>query len=330
MTVKSGAMAFVRGSSVLTVIAEVTLWLLMSVLTLLLAYNLIGVEPYRRGFFCDDEAIRYPYKEDTVSDTLVTVIFIVVPIFIMIIIETVHILSSKERKAKGTKSLIQKIAVKYYRTIGAFLLATLCTMFLTETTKLIAGRLRPHFISLCKPDFAKLNCSAGYITVNDDTCTSGVTINKLLDARKSFPSGHASLAAFGAIYLQVFLQLRFIWTQKIRVILPLVQTGILCASIFVCVSRVNDNKHHFSDVIAGAALGTMVALLSIKYVSCVRRTKGHASYCMSEYHQERSGVPVHINVPARQTGIHISTVLENVPARQTGIHTSTVLEMKDI
>lgn len=55
----------------------------VSVLTFLLAYNLIGVEPFRRGFFCDDETIQYPYKEDTVSDTMVAVLFIVVPIIIV-------------------------------------------------------------------------------------------------------------------------------------------------------------------------------------------------------------------------------------------------------
>ena len=26
-----------------------------------------GVDPYRRGFYCDDQTIRYPYKEETIS-----------------------------------------------------------------------------------------------------------------------------------------------------------------------------------------------------------------------------------------------------------------------
>ncbi|XP_045180027.2 phospholipid phosphatase 1-like [Mercenaria mercenaria] len=307
-------MTFIKSTSVFTVIAEVTLWLLMSVLTLLLSYNLIGVEPFRRGFFCDDETIRYPYKDDTVSDTMVAVIFVVVPIIIMIITETVHIVSIKSRQEKGSKVLVQKFSAKFYRTVGAFLFATLCTMFLTETMKLFGGRLRPHFVSLCKPDFSKLNCSQGYIMIHTGTCTADVTRRKLLDARKSFPSGHASLSAFGAIYLLVYLQLRFIWTQKIRILLPLIQVGIICASAFVCISRVNDNKHHFGDVIAGAILGTVLALLALKYVSCIRRNGKHVSHYLPD--------TVH-DTPT-------SPVLTNTSPARNGQTPNTVVEMKDV
>jgi len=41
----------------------------------------IKARPVWRGFFCDDETIRYPYKSNTVTATmLLIVIFVVVPI----------------------------------------------------------------------------------------------------------------------------------------------------------------------------------------------------------------------------------------------------------
>ena len=43
--------------------------------------NFGGVEPFHRGFFCDDESIRYPYREDTVPDWAVGVVGVFVPAF---------------------------------------------------------------------------------------------------------------------------------------------------------------------------------------------------------------------------------------------------------
>ncbi|XP_060601612.1 phospholipid phosphatase 1-like, partial [Ruditapes philippinarum] len=346
-------------------LVEVTLWLLLLVSALILAFNIIDVEPlWKRGFFCNDETIQYPYKDDTVSKTLVAIIFVVVPIgvvsmtvpgtnqykamrvkflghgnnglplagfkptrpaivrllvrrfnhrampplnnnievyvwiifFQMFIIETFHFISSITRQTDGKKILAQKLLVKLYRTIGAFLFAATCTLILTETMKIFGGRLRPHFICLCKPDFSKINCSHGYIMIQTDVCTSDVTKKKLSDARKSFPSGHASLSTFGAIYLLAFLQLRCTCTKKVRTLLPLIQLGILCAAIYVCISRVNDNKHHFSDVIAGAILGTVIALLSLKYVSCLRKDVSQENHYLQEQSLDRSSDPILINL----------------------------------
>jgi phosphatidate phosphatase len=44
---------------------------------------MIEVEPFKRGFFCNDETIQYPYKDDTVSDSLVAIIFVIVPIVVV-------------------------------------------------------------------------------------------------------------------------------------------------------------------------------------------------------------------------------------------------------
>lgn len=39
----------------------------------------------------------------------------------------------------------------------------------TDIGKYSIGRLRPHFLSVCKPDSTKYNCASGYITA--DVCT---------------------------------------------------------------------------------------------------------------------------------------------------------------
>ena len=35
----------------------------------------------------------------------------------------------------------------------------LITLILTDTAKIVVGRLRPNFIDVCKPDFSQINCT---------------------------------------------------------------------------------------------------------------------------------------------------------------------------
>ena len=43
-------------------------------------------------------------------------------------------------------------------------------MVLTNMAKIMCGRLRPHFLAVCKPDYTKFNCSSGFITM--DVCST--------------------------------------------------------------------------------------------------------------------------------------------------------------
>ena len=47
---------------------------------------------------------------------------------------------------------------------------------------------------------------------------------------------------------------------------PFLQAVFLLMSLYTCLSRISDYKHHWSDVLAGGLLGALVALL---VVSCV-------------------------------------------------------------
>ena len=39
-----------------------------------------------------------------------------------------------------------------------FALGMLATLMLTQLLKITGGRLRPHFLAVCNPDFADINC----------------------------------------------------------------------------------------------------------------------------------------------------------------------------
>ena len=50
-----------------------------------------------------------------------------------------------------------------YKAIGAFLFGAAASQSLTDIAKYSIGRLRPHFLAVCDPDWSKINCSDGYI-----------------------------------------------------------------------------------------------------------------------------------------------------------------------
>ena len=55
-----------------------------------------------------------------------------------------------------------------------YFIGLLINLIVTDTTKIVVGRLRPNFIDLCKPDFSLFNCTDGFgnpVYVTDYICT---------------------------------------------------------------------------------------------------------------------------------------------------------------
>ncbi len=83
-------------------------------------------------------------------------------------------------------------------------------------------------------------------------------------ARLSFPSGHASFCTQAMVFLALYLQARLASSFRSRChlrptyLVPLAQSAALAFAAYVCVTRINDHKHHPADVLAGAALGALV------------------------------------------------------------------------
>ena len=77
---------------------------------------------------------------------------------------------------------------------------------ITEVGKVWAGRLRPYFLLACNPDYSLFNCTDDmgnpqYIR-NVSVCHPEKPQN-VIEARKSWPSGHASSAFCGMVFAMV-------------------------------------------------------------------------------------------------------------------------------
>jgi len=102
----------------------------------------------------------------------------------------------------------------------------------TQSAKLLAGRYRPSW-------------------TNDRT----------LDGRQSFPSGHSSISFAAMVYLSLYASAKLgLYSKHGGHLWKFLLTGapIVVASL-VAISRTRDYRHHFSDVLAGAILGTALA-----------------------------------------------------------------------
>lgn len=245
-----------------------------TVLTIVLLVVLIisekWVEPVHRGFFCGDHSIMKPYVSDqTVPVAVLLATVVVGTILVVVCTEIVTRKTNRETatfKEQNVGYIYLGTAVKLepwmYRVLShlCFILigCTMSTLF-TNVGKKFVGRLRPHFIAVCQPDYNKFNCSDGYITL--DVCTTS-NMKALRQARLSFPSGHSSLAMFTSVLLMFYIEFR-VNSPRFTLIKPFVQFILLTLGVCCCYTRISDYWHHWSDVVAGSVIGVMFAVYTV-------------------------------------------------------------------
>ncbi|XP_056271539.1 phospholipid phosphatase 3 isoform X2 [Pseudoliparis swirei] len=224
-----------------------------------LALHRSSVWPYQRGLYCSDSSLRFPYKRSTVPSSVLTAVGLTLPAVSIVIGECFRIHQLRE----GTKSFIgNPYVAALYKQMGVFLFGCAASQSFTDIAKVAVGRMRPHFLDVCKPDFSAIDCSLGYIT--NYTCTGPES--DVQEARKSFFSGHASFSMYTMLYLAFYLQSRFSW-RGARLLRPLLQFTLLMMAFYTGLSRVSDHKHHPTDVLAGFVQGALVAYCIVFYVS---------------------------------------------------------------
>ncbi|KAM6901186.1 phospholipid phosphatase 1 isoform 2-T2 [Lycodopsis pacificus] len=231
--------------------------------------------PFRRGFFCNDDSIKYPLKEDTISYQLLGGVMIPVTILTMIFGEC---LSVYLKLIKSKSSFGSHIAC-VYKAIGTFLFGAAMSQSLTDIAKYSIGRLRPHFLDVCRPDWKSINCSSGAY-IEEFTCNGDEKM--VNEGRLSFYSGHSSFSMYCMLFLALYLQAR-LQAEWARLLRPMIQFFLIAASVFTGLSRVSDYKHHWSDVLTGLLQGALMAILVV--------------FCVSDFFKPRVDVRKDVDMP---------------------------------
>ncbi|CAD7005355.1 unnamed protein product [Ceratitis capitata] len=253
---------------------------------LLLFVILIGVElalrqwmpPQKRGFFCGDETLEYPYvASQTVGVVSLCIIIFGIPFFVIFIVELFRQLSqSRSNKQHALHDGADESChcgrrwKHIYAQIGYYLLGFLMTLIATEIAKRCIGRLRPYFFTICKPRLSDgSNCefehNQGHY-FNDYRCDADVSQRMMAEMAMSFPSGHSSTVFYAMVYIAFYLQVA-LSTRGSKLLKHLLQFAFVMLAWYVALTRINDHWHHWSDVLVGMLLGTLFAWLVARYVA---------------------------------------------------------------
>lgn len=138
-----------------------------------------------------------------------------------------------------------------------------CLLFIVlAVTKSLYGAQRPIFLNLCKPSIK--DCEIGTLVTNYNCTNPQLSERSQRDISTSFPSGHASLAAYFAVFFAVFLHNKFnSASSEFKVWVPCAQTLLLIYALYCSVTRITDHYHHPRDVIFGIIFGASFAVYNV-------------------------------------------------------------------
>jgi len=274
------------GPTVIRVIVDIFLVVIPAVILLIL---IILNPTFERGFYCDDESLRYPYKGDTVSIVVAGIVAGLLPALIIIAVEIF-----RKRNHLNKKEGRNKLAYNIYSHLGPFIVGLVFQQVTAEIGKHIIGRLRPHFFDVCKPSFLlngeMLTCDKidkpwmHYIIVDRDNHSAFMCTNQdhvdangdwdstLKDSVKSFPSAHSSVSFYGMVFLAFYFQKRVDFYKHANLLTIFWQGLFVVVAFGIALSRISDYKHHWSDVLSGSVLGIVTAIMISSFADFIAAT----------------------------------------------------------
>ena len=212
----------------------------------------IILRPIQRGFYCNDPDIQSPLYSNSVPTTYLLLVTLGIPFFVVL---GGIFLKNSGGTLNFTKKMFSKIIREttfiYLDYVVAFGIITISLEFI----KCATGRLRPNFLSLCRPDLSACE-------LNKDAFIEDYTCNPLLEkygrnSKMSFPSGHAAAAVFAQIFVIYFC--RFLFKENnsgyIGTFRRILNIGFSVFSVVCSFSRIWDRWHFFSDVLGGVLVG---------------------------------------------------------------------------
>lgn len=230
----------------------VDLLLYLSILVPLLL-SILGYLTFELGSFrCDDPSIQLNHRGNTVSKkTMVILLF--GPILLLFFFTELF-----QVEGCGLKELMKEAGLRTLYLYIRYWIASTFNILINDILKVLTAVPRPHFIQTCQPDWDKINCT-GNVVFERSLCLNENT-KEVYDAMKSWPSGHAQLTAFAAVYMLIYLEKRLPGTPSL-ILQRWLQMLLLLAPIYSSTTRLHDHRHHVSDVVVGLVLGGLLALI---------------------------------------------------------------------
>uniref|UniRef100_A0A3Q3M4P0 Phosphatidic acid phosphatase type 2/haloperoxidase domain-containing protein n=1 Tax=Mastacembelus armatus TaxID=205130 RepID=A0A3Q3M4P0_9TELE len=141
---------------------------------------------------------------------------------------------------------------------GVHIFGLCVTALITDILQLSTGQHTPYWLDVCKPNLTHINmstCDEAFIL--EDIC-SGQDIGLINAGRKSFPSQHATLAAFAAVYISMYFNT--VLTDSAKLLKPLLVFSFIMLAILAGLTRIIQFRNHPVDIYCGWLLGAAIAV----------------------------------------------------------------------
>lgn len=179
--------------------------------------------PNKRPFFLEDPNISFPFtEEEAVPSWLLMLCNSVIPVVVVLVIALIFVPGNTVPKGTPTSLVWKRRLWELHVGWLGLALSLASAWFITNGMKNLFGKPRPDLLSRCNPDienFSKYvvggeNLAGGFQRLVSAAICQGMTnrddAHELLeDGFRSYPSGHASSAAAGLIYLSLFISSKF-------------------------------------------------------------------------------------------------------------------------
>jgi diacylglycerol diphosphate phosphatase/phosphatidate phosphatase len=164
--------------------------------------------------------------------------------------------------------LIMQIRIRSFWDVNNAVLGLLYSLITAAVfqvmLKCLIGGLRPHFLAVCDPAVPPYGTQAGngWTNIMYDRSVCRGDKDAIDDSLESFPSGHSTAAFAGFIYLSLYLNAKLkifanyhpSYWKLIALWAPVLAATLIAGALTI------DEYHNWYDVVAGALIGTAMAL----------------------------------------------------------------------
>ncbi|KAM6960919.1 phospholipid phosphatase-related protein type 3a [Aplochiton taeniatus] len=228
------------------------------------------------GFRCHDRDLSMPYVET--GDELIPLLMLLSLAFagpaasIMMGEGLMYCMQSQLKLRPKSESSINAGGCNFnsflrrtVRFVGVHVFGLLATALVTDVIQLATGYHAPFFLTVCQPNYTLpgVSCdNSAYIT--QDIC-AGKDQYAIMSARKTFPSQHATLSGFAAVYISMYFNASISGSTKL--LKPLLVFGYCMAAGLAGLTQITQYRSHPIDVyigyLIGAGIGVYLALYAV-------------------------------------------------------------------
>ncbi|XP_013859959.1 lipid phosphate phosphatase-related protein type 5 isoform X2 [Austrofundulus limnaeus] len=246
---------------------------------------------YFQGFICNDPALSKPdpgpEQDSRVQPVILYSVVSGMPVVLISGVEVlIFLLQSHSSNLYDYEKIVvmwdccylNPMARRTSRFLGVYVFGLFTTDVFVSAGQLVTGSLAPYFLSVCQLNDSAVDCQDTVRFVwQSDACTGDP--DDIMRARKTFPSKEAALSLYTAVYLAMYIMscTRSFGTHLLG---PFVSLSLVSLAVLTGINRVAENRNHWSDVLAGQAIGAGIAVFLVVFVVQYFK-KRHASLPVS-------------------------------------------------